>query len=162
MPVKKDQREKGRNRRRREVDIAGPTTCRYRRADDILQGRQHVDIAGPAAADKGKNALWRTKVWSTDKEAMGREEAGGRPEERHIEEQTDKEGQTEKKLEVSVGLVRRRAARRSGKGESQRPTTVVGRRSGETVGRGRRARRRHMNVRSSYHFRVRTKQTVFN
>ncbi|CAH7667619.1 hypothetical protein PPACK8108_LOCUS2033 [Phakopsora pachyrhizi] len=89
MPVKKDRREKGRNRRKGDVDIAGP-----RAADNILQGRQH--IAGPKTlrvvrgsggdvridnrrGDKGKNALRRTKVCLTDKEAVGREEAGVGP-----------------------------------------------------------------------------------
>ncbi|KAI8449383.1 hypothetical protein BY996DRAFT_6580768 [Phakopsora pachyrhizi] len=66
--------------------------------------------------------------------------------------------------EVSVGLVRRRAARKSGKGESQRPKrrtdiwgiskAVVGRAVREDCWAG--ARRRHTEVRSSYHFRVRT------
>ncbi|KAI8453948.1 hypothetical protein BY996DRAFT_6555059 [Phakopsora pachyrhizi] len=77
--------------------------------------------------------------------------------------------------EVSVGLVRRRAARKSGKAESRRPKrrtdiwgiskAVVGRALGQdcragllhwAVEVGRRARRRHTEVRSSYHFRVRT------
>ncbi|KAI8446329.1 hypothetical protein BY996DRAFT_6443521 [Phakopsora pachyrhizi] len=66
--------------------------------------------------------------------------------------------------EVSVGLVRGQAARKSGKGESQRPKrrtdiwgiskAVVGRAVGEDCWAG--ARRRHTEVRSSYHFRVRT------
>ncbi|KAI8445516.1 hypothetical protein BY996DRAFT_6510205 [Phakopsora pachyrhizi] len=65
--------------------------------------------------------------------------------------------------EVSVGLVRRRAARKSGKGESRRPKrrTDIWGISKAVVGRAvredcRRARRRHTEVRSSYHFRVRT------
>ncbi|KAI8443077.1 hypothetical protein BY996DRAFT_6545407 [Phakopsora pachyrhizi] len=100
------------------TDIAGPTT-----ANDVKGwvGRGHdVDIAGPTRgssgdvridnrrADKGKNALRRNKVCSTDKEAVGREEAGGRPE------------------EVSVGLVRRRETPRRKSLEDQRRTDIWG------------------------------------
>ncbi|KAI8458552.1 hypothetical protein BY996DRAFT_6589373 [Phakopsora pachyrhizi] len=41
--------------------------------------------------------------------------------------------------------------------EDQRETGIGGISRRVTVGRGRRARRRHTEVRSSYHFRVRTK-----
>ncbi|KAI8450814.1 hypothetical protein BY996DRAFT_6470333 [Phakopsora pachyrhizi] len=95
----------GRNRRKGDVDIAGPTT-----ADD---------------------------VWGRARGACGAGcTAGGRRE------------------EVSVGLVRRRETphqRRTDIGGISR--TVVGR----ALGVGRRARRRHTEVRSSYHFRVGTK-----
>ncbi|CAH7673059.1 hypothetical protein PPACK8108_LOCUS7916 [Phakopsora pachyrhizi] len=127
-PQKEERLTRGRNRlsgrrrqSRRHVDIAGPTACRYRRADDT--------IAGPTKARMRFGGL------------KSLEEAGGRPE------------------EVSVGLVRRRAARRSGKGGTGIggiSRTVVGRAVGQGCRAGR-ARRRHTGVRSSYHLRVRTK-----
>ncbi|KAI8458697.1 hypothetical protein BY996DRAFT_6410732 [Phakopsora pachyrhizi] len=51
----------------------------------ILQGRRRKGLYGDKRidnrrADKGKNTLQRNKDCSTDKEAVGREEAGGRPE----------------------------------------------------------------------------------
>ncbi|KAI8454134.1 hypothetical protein BY996DRAFT_6454348 [Phakopsora pachyrhizi] len=77
------------------VGTAGRAMGRARGA--ILQGRRHKGLYGDMGIDnrrakEGKNALWRNIDCSTDKEAVGREEAGGRPE------------------EVSVGLVRRRNA----------------------------------------------------
>ncbi|KAI8460121.1 hypothetical protein BY996DRAFT_6520539 [Phakopsora pachyrhizi] len=150
MPVKKDQRENGRNRRKGDLDIAGPTT--YRRADNISQGQRRKAWCGPKKARMRFGGL---KVCSTDKEAVmggGKEDIKGG----EIRRWMDKEGETEKKLEVSVGLVRRRETPR-------RPTrdwywgisrTVVGRAVGQDC---RRARRQHTEVRSSYHFRVRTK-----
>ncbi|KAI8445586.1 hypothetical protein BY996DRAFT_6464629 [Phakopsora pachyrhizi] len=142
--------------RRRKALCGDISQGRRRKAlcGDILQGQQH--IAGPTTtdnargpggdvridnrrADKGKNALWRNKDCSTDKEAVGREEAGGRPE------------------EVSVGLVRRRETPHQKK---KRRTDIWGI-SKAVVGRAvddcrAGARRRHTEVRSSYHFRVRT------
>ncbi|KAI8447942.1 hypothetical protein BY996DRAFT_6567754 [Phakopsora pachyrhizi] len=151
MPGKKDRREKGRNRlsgrrrqsRKGDVDIAGPTAADNVRGRAISQGRQRKGLYGPTKARMRFGGL---KVCLTDKEAMGREEAGGRLE------------------EVSVGLVRRRETpRRTDIGGISR--TVVGRALGvgpvglrqRAVKVGRRARRRHTEVRSSYHFRVRTK-----
>ncbi|KAI8454737.1 hypothetical protein BY996DRAFT_6413677 [Phakopsora pachyrhizi] len=55
------------------------TWDRYCRTDDARGPGGDVRIDN-RRADKGKNALWRTIVCSTDKEAVGMEEAGGRPE----------------------------------------------------------------------------------
>ncbi|KAI8443037.1 hypothetical protein BY996DRAFT_6522054 [Phakopsora pachyrhizi] len=121
----------------------------------ILQGRQRKGLGSGGdvridnrRADEGKNALWRNKVCLTDKEAVGREEAGGRPEGRiSIREYLNEK--------LSVGLVRRRET-------PHRSRTDIGGISKAVVGRAvgqdcRRARRRHTEVRSSYHFRVRAK-----
>ncbi|KAI8446110.1 hypothetical protein BY996DRAFT_6508542 [Phakopsora pachyrhizi] len=130
---------------------------RVGRADNILQGRRRKGLYG-------ENALWRNKVCSTDKEAMGREEAGGRPEYGMGGGKEDIKGVIKGMLgggKDSLGSEKRRdgnyasAARRSGKGESQRPITEVGRAVGQDCRAG--ARRQHTEVRSSYHFRVRTK-----
>ncbi|KAI8446169.1 hypothetical protein BY996DRAFT_8399715 [Phakopsora pachyrhizi] len=154
---KKDRCEKGRNQLSGRRHIAGPTT--YRRADDvrILQGRQRKVLCGLY----GDNALWRNKVCSTDKEAGmggGKEDIKGDIYLLMGEYLNEKPG---KGREVSVGLVRRRETPR--RLEDQRRTDiggisrmVVGRAVGKGCWAGR-ARRRHTEVRSSYHFRVRTK-----
>ncbi|KAI8452148.1 hypothetical protein BY996DRAFT_6415745 [Phakopsora pachyrhizi] len=59
------------------TDIAGPT--------NILQDRRRKGLGGGVRvdnhrADGGKSTLQRNKDCLTDKEAVGREEAGGRPE----------------------------------------------------------------------------------
>ncbi|CAH7688811.1 hypothetical protein PPACK8108_LOCUS23841 [Phakopsora pachyrhizi] len=142
---------KGRNRRKGDVDIAGPTTANEVRGR--AGGRAGCTVTGSGGdvridncrADKGKNTLWRNKDCLTDKEAVGREEAGGRPE------------------EVSVGLVRRQETPRRLKDQRR---TDIGGISKAVVGRAvnllnkarsRRARRWHTEVRPSYHFRVSTK-----
>ncbi|KAI8458803.1 hypothetical protein BY996DRAFT_6410642 [Phakopsora pachyrhizi] len=51
---------------------------KYRRADNVKGCTVTWDRY--CRANEGKNALWRNKVCSTDKEAVGREEAGGQPE----------------------------------------------------------------------------------
>ncbi|KAI8449635.1 hypothetical protein BY996DRAFT_6487370 [Phakopsora pachyrhizi] len=145
---KKDLREKGRNQLSGRRHIAGPTT-----ADDvrILQGRQRKVLCGLY----GENALWRNKVCSTDKEAGmggGKEDIKGDIYLSMGEYLNEKPG---KGREVSVGLVRRRL-------EDQRRTDIGGISRmvvGRAVGKGCRAgaRRRHTEVRSSYHFRVKTK-----
>ncbi|KAI8444963.1 hypothetical protein BY996DRAFT_6547813 [Phakopsora pachyrhizi] len=140
MPVKKDQRNKGRNRRKGDVDIAGPTT-----AKDILQGRRRKALCRlygvgrrrknrPLQGQRRQDTLWRNWDCLTNKEAVGREEAGGRPE------------------EVSVELVRRRETPR-------RPIEglISGGISKAVLSDFDIGRRRHTEVRSSYHFRVRAK-----
>ncbi|KAI8449892.1 hypothetical protein BY996DRAFT_6572069 [Phakopsora pachyrhizi] len=106
--------------------------CRYRRANDvkrcaISQGRRRKGLCGLYGPMKARMRFGGIKF------------AGGRPE------------------EVSVGLVRRRETPRRLK--DQRRTdiggisrTVVGRAVGQDCWAGR-ARRRHTEVRSSYHFR---------
>ncbi|KAI8449592.1 hypothetical protein BY996DRAFT_6509695 [Phakopsora pachyrhizi] len=140
--------------RQRDVDIAGLTT------QGILQGRQRK---GPG----GDNMLWRNEDCLTDKEAVGREEAGRQPE-------GDRKGSLERGgydriayqriSEVSVGLVRRQETLRRLK--DQRRTdirdiskAVIGRVVNLLIklGVGRRARQRHTEVQSSYHFRAGTK-----
>ncbi|KAI8449379.1 hypothetical protein BY996DRAFT_6418546 [Phakopsora pachyrhizi] len=66
---------------RRADDVKGCTVTwgRYRRTHDVKGSGGDVRIDN-CRANKGKNALWRNKDCLTDKEAMGREEAGGRPE----------------------------------------------------------------------------------
>ncbi|KAI8461487.1 hypothetical protein BY996DRAFT_6594002 [Phakopsora pachyrhizi] len=144
--------------------IAGPTT--YRRADDISQGRRRKgylgtdDVGKRCAAtrcryrrtdntnrrtDEGKNTL-------LEKQRLGRRAAG-----EDIKEMGGagrgmkgmKKGR-EGELEVSVGLVRRRETPR--RLEDRRET--VRRAVGRDGRAGRRARRRHTDVRSSYHFRT--------
>ncbi|KAI8449487.1 hypothetical protein BY996DRAFT_6553549 [Phakopsora pachyrhizi] len=131
----------GRCRYRRANDvkhIAGPTT-----ANDILQDQQRKGtIAGPTKARMRLGGI---------KDCNGRGREGGY--------------KRRSQLEVSVGLVRRQETpQRAERGESQRPKgrtgiwgiskAVVGRAAGQDCRAG--ARRRHTEVRSSYHFRVRT------
>ncbi|KAI8458886.1 hypothetical protein BY996DRAFT_6410577 [Phakopsora pachyrhizi] len=81
---------RGRGSRKGDVDIAEPTTkggragCtvtwgRYRRTNNVKGSGGDVRIDN-CRADEGKNTLWRNKDCLTDEEAVGREEAGGRPE----------------------------------------------------------------------------------
>ncbi|KAI8448661.1 hypothetical protein BY996DRAFT_6604744 [Phakopsora pachyrhizi] len=164
MPVKKDRREKGRNRRKGDVDIAEPTT--YHRADDVRgwAGGQ-ATIAGPT---KAKIRFEGTKIAAGvgNKRGVGgykrreidRDGRGGyrRRRRKDIEYLNENAGR-----EVSVGLVRRRETpllktkRRTDIGGISK--AVVGRAVGQDC---RRARRRHTEVRSSYHFRVGTKGTL--
>ncbi|KAI8459836.1 hypothetical protein BY996DRAFT_6558317 [Phakopsora pachyrhizi] len=135
----------------------------YRRAENvrgraISQDQQRKGtIAGPT---KARMRFGGIKDCLTDKEAVmgggGKEDIKG-----------------DHNWKVSVGLVRRRNAalvitpellERAERGESQRPTgrtgiwgiskAVVGRAAGQDCWAG--ARRRHTEVRSSCHFRVRT------
>ncbi|CAH7682375.1 hypothetical protein PPACK8108_LOCUS15256 [Phakopsora pachyrhizi] len=102
-----------------------------------------VTIAGPTTARmrfKGLKFVRRIrKPWEGERPAGGRR-------------QREKEGRTEENLEVSVGLVRRQETPRRLKG--RRETGIGGISRTVAVGRGRRARWRHTEVRSSYHFRV--------
>ncbi|CAH7684109.1 hypothetical protein PPACK8108_LOCUS18108 [Phakopsora pachyrhizi] len=122
-------------------------------------------IAGPAKAN-----------WSTDKKAMGRKEAGGRPRVDRGMEKEVRRGMDfpyrEIEKEISVGLVKRLDRRRTdigyiSKAVIERPSdrTVGSKRLGVGPARlwhwavevGRRAGQRHTVVRSSYQFRVGTK-----
>ncbi|CAH7684706.1 hypothetical protein PPACK8108_LOCUS19093 [Phakopsora pachyrhizi] len=77
MPVKKDRRKKGRNRLSRRRRQSRKGVGRVVRADDVLQVRRRKGIiAGPTKARMRFGGL---KVCSTDKEAVGREEAGVGP-----------------------------------------------------------------------------------
>ncbi|KAI8448185.1 hypothetical protein BY996DRAFT_6420049 [Phakopsora pachyrhizi] len=66
---------------RRAKDVKGCTVTwgRYRRTDNARGSGGDVRIDN-RRANEGKNALRRNKDCLTDKEAVGREEAGGRPE----------------------------------------------------------------------------------
>ncbi|KAI8451201.1 hypothetical protein BY996DRAFT_6592438 [Phakopsora pachyrhizi] len=154
--LKKDRREKGRNRRRREVDIAGPTTCRYLRADDVR------DIAGPTTAKD--TIAGPTKARMRFGGLKRKRPAGGRSGDGGGTQEIDGKGkETEENFDLLTTITKALGSGKdslgSEKRRSQRPTsrTVVGRavgrdcRAGLTAGR--RARRRHTEVRSSYHFR---------
>ncbi|KAI8456168.1 hypothetical protein BY996DRAFT_6486142 [Phakopsora pachyrhizi] len=154
---------KGRNRRKGDVDIAEPTTQGgisqgrrrkgYRRANDILQGRRRKGLYGLYGPTKARMRFGGIKVGSTDKEAvMG----GGKEDIKGVIEGMGEGIRECLKGRLSVRLVRRRETphrRRTDIGGISK--TVVGRARAVEVGR--RARRRHTEVRSSYHFRVRTK-----
>ncbi|KAI8453256.1 hypothetical protein BY996DRAFT_6455729 [Phakopsora pachyrhizi] len=124
MPLKKDRRKKGRNRWKGDVEIAGPTT--YRRADNVKRCAilQGQQRKGTMAGPtKARMRFGGIKI------------AGGRPE------------------EVSVGLVRRQETPLS---KTKRRTDIGGI-SEAVVGRAVLSdfdigRRRHTEVRSSYHF----------
>ncbi|KAI8455076.1 hypothetical protein BY996DRAFT_6532577 [Phakopsora pachyrhizi] len=141
MPVKKDRRKKGRNRRKGDVDIAGPTAAedvRGRARGAVLPDRRRKGtIAGPTKARMRFGGL--KFVRRIRKPWEGKRPAGGR---------------TGKGREVSVGLVRRRETPRRTdiRGISRR---VVGRAVGQDCWAE--AGQRHTEVRSSYHFRGRTK-----
>ncbi|KAI8457516.1 hypothetical protein BY996DRAFT_6483045 [Phakopsora pachyrhizi] len=179
MPVKLPKAERAglgrisQGRRRKILQgrrhIAGPTTQGgYHRADDILQNRRRKGtIAGPTKARirfGGIRIVRRIrKPWEGKRPAGGWKKG-------HREEEGREKGilksvnsytnsyrniQAGKGREVSVGLVRRRET------PHQRRTdiwgiskAVVGRAVGQDC---KRARWRHTEVRSSYHFRVRTK-----
>ncbi|KAI8461176.1 hypothetical protein BY996DRAFT_6608985 [Phakopsora pachyrhizi] len=127
----------------RDVDIAGPTT-----ADNVLQVRQRKGtIAGPTKARMcfgGIKFVRRIRKPWEGKRPAGGWNSGNYQGDIHRGENILM------KTEVSVGLVRRRL-------KDQRRTDIGGISRTVIVGRGRRARRRHTEVRSSYHFRVRTK-----
>ncbi|CAH7669750.1 hypothetical protein PPACK8108_LOCUS4389 [Phakopsora pachyrhizi] len=155
--LKKDRREKGRNRRRREVDIAGPTT-----AKSVVQ-QQDVDIAGPTTYLRADDTIaGPTKARMRFGGLKSLEEAGGRP-----EWEIDGKGkETEENFDLLTTITKALGSGKdslgSEKRRSQRPTsrTVVGRAVGRDCRAG--ARRRHTEVRSSYHFRVRAKAGLGN
>ncbi|KAI8451299.1 hypothetical protein BY996DRAFT_6416500 [Phakopsora pachyrhizi] len=66
-------------RRANNVKGCMVTWGKYRRTDDARGSGGDVRIDN-CRADEGKNTLWRNKDCLTDKEAVGREGAGGRPE----------------------------------------------------------------------------------
>ncbi|KAI8456315.1 hypothetical protein BY996DRAFT_6463708 [Phakopsora pachyrhizi] len=118
-------------------------------------GQRKVGIGWDGRRRRGKQDKTRKQAgrqkqpkknvdWLTDKESRGREKAGGRP-------RVDSG-------EVSVGLVRRCAARRRGKGKYISKAVVEGRLDKTAVEVGRRARQRHTVVWSSYHFSFRNEE----
>ncbi|KAI8444378.1 hypothetical protein BY996DRAFT_6545457 [Phakopsora pachyrhizi] len=147
--------------RRRKGSGGGVEAGMARR--DILQGQRRKALCGLYGPTKARMRFGGIKVCLTDKEAVGREEAGGRLEGDQRHGMRGKEisiGEILMKNEVSVGLVRRRETPLS---KTKRGTdigginkVVVGMAVGQDCRAGR-ARRRHTEVRSSYHFRVRTK-----
>ncbi|KAI8449628.1 hypothetical protein BY996DRAFT_6487336 [Phakopsora pachyrhizi] len=135
----------GQCRYRRADDISqGQRRKGYRRTDGILQGRRQKGLYGDTIAGQTKARIrfGGIKDCLTDKEARAAGE--------------DIKKDHNWKEEVSVGLVRRREMPRRPKGRTDIwgiSKTVVGRAVGQDCRAGR-ARRRHTEVRSSYHFRV--------
>ncbi|KAI8446595.1 hypothetical protein BY996DRAFT_6533065 [Phakopsora pachyrhizi] len=114
--------------------------CRYRRADDILQDQRRKALCGVGRRRRNRQLQGR--------QSNGRGVGGYKRGDKKGEKEKRKKG---RRKEVSVGLVRRRPKGRTDIWGISK--AVVGRAVGQDC---RRARRRHTEVRSSYHFRVRT------